>query len=221
MTGVQTCALPISDADVLLVKLLINNRGARRYSSEDPATGGRPIPSAFGRLDPRTGKAQQTWAAQDPCVYEADHSQSEGGPAKCLDSKLPFGGAFPWEVNMLALSEMAAAESWELAPSLDDIQAAMREIGDPRRVVISIYFRNPYVLDDASGMKEAGALLATFGVSDQAQLDVISGRVPPRGRLPFALPKTEQAVLDQNSDAPGYAETLDGALYPYGYGRSY
>jgi beta-glucosidase len=97
----------------------------------------------------------------------------------------------------------------------------MRGAGNPGKVVISIYFRNPYVLDDASGVKSAGALLATFGVSDKAQLDVISGRSEPKGRLPFALPKTTQSVLDQHPDAPGYAETKDGALYPYGFGLGY
>ena len=77
------------------------------------------------------------------------------------------------------------------------------------------------MLDDASGVKSAGALLATFGVSDQAQLDIVSGRAKPQGRLPFALPRSTAAVLEQHPDAPGYAETKDGALFPYGYGLGY
>jgi beta-glucosidase len=67
-------------------------------------------------------------------------------------------------------------------------------------------------------VKSAGALIATFGVSDQAQLDVISGKAKPQGRLPFALPRSTKSVVEQHPDAPGYAETTDGALFRFGYG---
>lgn len=97
----------------------------------------------------------------------------------------------------------------------------MQEIADPSKVIISIYFRNPYILDEASGVANAGALLATFGVSDKAQLEVITGKVMPRGRLPFALPKTRESVLTQHPDAPGYYETKDGALFRFGHGLGY
>jgi beta-glucosidase len=39
----------------------------------------------------------------------------------------------------------------------------MREVG-AMKTVLAIYFRNPYVLDDESRLKEAGAILASFGV---------------------------------------------------------
>jgi beta-glucosidase len=94
----------------------------------------------------------------------------------------------------------------------------MREAGDPGKVVISIYFRNPYILDDASGVKSAGVLIATFGVSDRAQLDTISGKANPKGRLPFSLPRSVDAIRNQHSDASGYYETKDRALFMYGYG---
>jgi beta-glucosidase len=210
-----------ADTDAVLIKVMVSNQGARNYKSNDPATGGRTVGAGFPLTDPRTNARQSTWGAQDPCVYEPDAPKMAESPDGCLDSGLIFGGAFPWESSMLAFSNMAKAESWTMTPSLADIQATMREVGNPGKVVISIYFRNPYVLDDASGIKSAGALLATFGVSDAAQLDIITGRAQPQGRLPFALPKTTQAVLDQHPDAPGYAETEDGALFPYGFGLAY
>lgn len=209
------------DTDAVLIKVMVSNQGARNYKSNDPATGGRAVETGFLLTDPRTSARQSTWGAQDPCVYEPDAPKMAESPDGCLDSGLIFGGAFPWESSMLAFSDIAKAESWTMTPSLADIQATMREAGNPEKVVISIYFRNPYVLDDASGVKSAGALLATFGVSDKAQLDIISGRATPQGRLPFALPKTTQAVMDQHPDAPGYGETNDGALYPYGFGLGY
>jgi beta-glucosidase len=207
--------------DAVLMKVMINNAGARNYKSNDPANGGKAVAPEFPLTDPRTGKRQTTWGAQDPCVYEPGAPKNPDSPDGCLDSGLIFGGAYPWESNLLALSDIAKAESSTMTPSLTDIQAAMREFGDPSKVVISIYFRNPYVLDEASGIPTAGALIATFGVSDKAQLDIISGKARPEGRLPFALPRTKQSVLEQHPDAPGYDESQDGALFRYGHGLGY
>ncbi len=207
--------------DALLIKIQVSNPGARAYSSKDVSTGGQPVGADSVLLDPRTGKQQATWGAQDPCVYEPDKPSFAEAPDGCLDSGLIFGGAFPSESNLLALSDLARAKSWTITPSLDVIKAAMKEVGDPAKAVISIYFRNPYVIDDESGIRSAGALLATFGVSDRAQMDIISGRARPAGRLPFALPATREAVLNQHSDAPGYSEVTGGTLYPYGFGRAF
>lgn len=207
--------------EALLVKVQVSNAGAKAYSSRDPETGGRKVGSEFPLTDPRTGKRQTTWGAQDPCVYEPEKPAQAESPDGCLDGGLIFGGAFPWESNLLALSDIAQAQSWTMSPSLPEIQAALRELGDPRRAVISIYFRNPYVIDEQSGLRNAGALLATFGVSDRAQFDVITGKSHPRGRLPFALPASRKAVLAQHPDAPGYAEVLGGTLFPYGFGLGY
>jgi hypothetical protein len=113
--------------EALLIKVQISNAGARTYSSRDPQTGGRAVGAEFPLVDPRTGKRQATWGAQDPCVYEPDKpAQTESGDG-CLDSGLIFGGAFPWETNMLALSDIAKAQSWTMTPALPAIQAAMRE----------------------------------------------------------------------------------------------
>ena len=218
--GANRPAVP-HNVDALLIKVQVSNPGARTYSSKDRVLGGRDVDAEFPLVDPRTGQRQTTWGAQDPCIYEPDQpAQAETGDG-CLDSGLVFGGAFPWETNLLALSDIAKAQSWTMTPSLSEIQAALRELGTPDKAVISIYFRNPYVLDEDSGFQQAGALLATFGVSDRAQFDVITGRFGPRGRLPFALPASSAAILTQHPDAPGYDETRSGTLYPYGFGRGY
>lgn len=210
-----------SDTDAVLIKIMINNAGARTYRSNDAGTGGKAVAPEFSLTDPQTGERQSTWGAQDPCVFEPEKPSLAESADGCLDSGLIFGGAYPWESNLLALSEIADAQSWSMSPSLSDIQAAMREAGDPRKVVISIYFRHPFVLDDRSGVKEAGGLIANFGVSDQALLDIIFGVAAPGGRLPFALPRSKESVTNQHSDAPGYLETRDGALFPYGFGLGY
>jgi beta-glucosidase len=113
---------------------------------------------------------------------------------------------------------MAQSTSWLIKPDLAEIQAVMAEIG-AENTVLAIDFRSPYVLDEASGLRDAGALIATFGVSDQALVDVVSGQVAPMGKLPFALARTLEAVRTNDADLPGYAEA--DTLYPFGFGLTY
>jgi beta-glucosidase len=131
---------------------------------------------------------------------------------------LAFGGALPWEVNFLSFTTMAAAKSWRISPTLADIQAVMHEIG-PEKVVLSINFRQPYVIDEASGLRRAGAIVASFGISNTALLDVLVGKAPPQSKLPFALANKLQAVIDNQPDAPGYP--AQDTLYPFGFGLRY
>jgi beta-glucosidase len=200
-------------ADAAIVRVQVRNANTEGYRSRDAATGANPA-----RLNPTTGK---TWGAEDPCVLFpdvnpvcVDDGQLGAGPARGLF----YGGALPWEANHLSFSTMAASQSWQISPPLPDIQAVMREVG-AGRTVLAIYFRNPYVLDDESRLKEAGAILATFGVSDAAILEVVSGRFKPRGKLPFALARTLEAVIQNEPDVPGYP--AKDTLFPLKFGLSY
>ena len=209
------------DYAVIRVEVSNNNlvpgtttRVTSTYRSDDPATG--------GRINPATGKS---WGSEDRCVAKADYSVEDSTKA-CLDNGLGFGGSFPWENGMMAFTEMATAQSWLVSPSLADIKKVMQEVGNPKKVVLSIYFRQPYVLDDASGLKNAGAIVAGFGVSNTALLDVLTGKVlatgaavKPQGKLPFALANNSKAIVDNQPDVPGYPAA--DTLYPFGFGLSY
>jgi len=129
-----------------------------------------------------------------------------------------FGGASPDELNFLAFSDMATSKSWQINPSLEDIKTIMNTVGANKTVLV-IDFRQPYVLDAESGFLNAGAILATFGVSDAAVLDIVTGKFKPTGKLPFALAKTVEAIIKQASDAPGY--TKEDTLFPFGFGLTY
>ncbi|MGC3963365.1 MAG: glycoside hydrolase family 3 N-terminal domain-containing protein [Rhodocyclaceae bacterium] len=191
-------------ADYAVIRVLIKDAGSA-YSSKDAATGANP-----SYLNPLTGK---TWGSEDPCVLFPLINPT------CADTALTFGGALPWENNMLSLTTIAQAKSRTMTPSLADIKAVMAEIGDAKKVVLSVYFRAPYVLDDASGAKNAGAIVATFGVSDTALMEVLSGKFKPQGKMPFALANNLQAVIDNEPDVPGYPEK--DTLYPFGHGLTY
>jgi Beta-glucosidase-related glycosidases len=129
-----------------------------------------------------------------------------------------FGGAIVSEVDHLALSDMANDTTWVITPSLAQIQEVMNALGS-ENVIIGINFRQPYVIDEDCGIRDAGALFATFGVSDKALLEIITGRFNPSGKLPFALASNAEAILTQDPDLPGYEEK--DTLYPFGYGLSF
>jgi beta-glucosidase len=195
------------DVALISVIALANRAVTGTYQSDDPATGLNP---SF--INPATGKP---WGAQDRCVDTAAYAD----PIKtCLDNGLIFGGVLPWEAGNLSFTAMAASQSWELKPSLADIKAVMAEVG-AKNAVLHVYFRHPFVLDDESGLKDAGAIVAGFGVSDTALLDVLSGKFKPRGRLPFALANNLQAVQDNAPDLPGYPAA--DTLFPFGFGLRY
>jgi len=199
--------------DYAIIRVQVVNTGTSGYRSLGATTGNDPT-----KLNPRTGL---TWGAEDGCrlfpainLVCADDNQI----SSAVSLGLLFGGALPWEVNNLSFTTMAASQSWQIKPSLADIQAVMREVG-ASKTVLSIYFRNPYVLDDASGLKSAGAILANFGVSDTALMAVLSGQFRPVGKLPFAIANNLQAVIDNQPDVPGYPQA--DTLYPYGFGLTY
>ncbi|TWI52598.1 beta-glucosidase [Pseudomonas duriflava] len=186
-----------SGADYAILRIEVSNPQeiTGTYKSKDSLTGANPA-----YINPQT---QKTWGAADP---------------DSIDDGLIYGGALPWEVNALSFTEMAKTASWSISPKLEDIQAVMQEVGS-KKTILAIYFRQPYVMDDASGLKNAGAILAGFGVSDSVLMDVITGKYKPRGKLPFALANNLEAVINNDPDAPGYP--AKDTLFPFGFGLSY
>jgi beta-glucosidase len=82
--------------------------------------------------------------------------------------------------------------------------------------VVDIYLDRPAVFPEIAAA--SAAMLANFGANDVALLDVIFGRFPPSGKLPFELPSSMEAVLRQKSDVPYDSEN---PLFPFGHGLSY
>jgi beta-glucosidase len=199
-------------ADYAIIRVEVSNprAAAAAYRSKGPTTGANP---AF--INPLTGR---TWGEQDPCITHPAINPTCVDDNAAIGGGLVFGGALPWEANNLSFTTMAASASWQISPKLSDIQAVMNEVG-PKKVILNVYFRQPYVLDDASGLRNAGAILAGFGVSDSALMDVISGKFKPQGKLPFALANNLQAVIQNDPDAPGYPPA--DTLFPFGFGLSY
>ncbi len=82
--------------------------------------------------------------------------------------------------------------------------------------VVDIYLDRPAVIPEIS--QNAKALIANFGSSDEALLDVIFGKYKPGGHLPIELPSSMEAVRNQKEDMPYDSKA---PLYKFGYGLSY
>ena len=94
--------------------------------------------------------------------------------------------------------------------------------GKPTILVVN--YTNPWVINEIFNDKTKGnikAVLATFGTTPNALLDVVTGKYNPTGKMPFSTPISDEAVAHQKEDVPGYMEGKGYALFNYGQGLSY
>jgi beta-glucosidase len=104
------------------------------------------------------------------------------------------------------------------APDLALIRGTRKAMaGKP--VVVTVALSNPTVFREFE--KEADAILVTFGVQDQAVLDVLSGEVEPQGLLPLQMPADMKTVEEQREDVPRDMRChvdSEGHAYDFGFG---
>jgi beta-glucosidase len=82
--------------------------------------------------------------------------------------------------------------------------------------VVTVFLDRPAILTKLQ--PRVAALLGNFGVSDDALLDVLTGKARPQGKLPFELPSSMDEVRAQHSDRQ---HDTAHPLYPIFFGRSY
>lgn len=96
----------------------------------------------------------------------------------------------------------------------------VNELIKSKPTVVVINFSSPWVLDELDGTA-AKTILATFGTTPGALLDIVSGAYNPTGKLPFTIPASQQAVVENKSDVPGFQEPKGYALFKFGDGLRY
>jgi beta-glucosidase len=90
--------------------------------------------------------------------------------------------------------------------------------------ILVIDYSNPWVINEVYNDVEKGnikGVLATFGTTPEALLDVLTGAFNPQGKMPFSTPISNQAVENNLEDVPGYLEGEGYALFNYKEGMSY
>ncbi|HQK37563.1 MAG TPA: glycoside hydrolase family 3 N-terminal domain-containing protein [Bacteroidales bacterium] len=91
-----------------------------------------------------------------------------------------------------------------------------------RPVIVIVRMSNPMVF--AEFEPQTAAILAHFGVQDQAILDIISGNAEPSGLLPMQMPANMKTVEKQNEDVPFDMECYtdsEGNTYDFGFGMNW
>ena len=100
--------------------------------------------------------------------------------------------------------------------SADTTFARIKAIAAAVPTIVTVYLDRPAILGSLKDV--SAALIGNFGVSDQALLDVVTGKARPEGHLPFELPSSMQEVEAQRSDVP---HDTAHPLYPIGFGLAY
>lgn len=85
---------------------------------------------------------------------------------------------------------------------------------------VAINFSNPWVISEIDS-GNMNTVLATFGTTTDAFLDVVSGKFNPTGKMPFSIPASTEAVLNNLPDVPGAQEAKGYAVFDFDAGMSY
>ena len=116
-----------------------------------------------------------------------------------------------------ALDQMMASRFPDTNLAFNDaILAKAKSYSEASQLVTLVDLNRPAVLTELKDM--SSALMGTFGVSDEAMLDVVFGKHNPVGKLPFELPSSMAEVEAQLEDVP---DDTANPLFPYGWGLSY
>jgi beta-glucosidase len=90
--------------------------------------------------------------------------------------------------------------------------------------VLVVNYTNPWVIDEIynEGTRHRFAgILATFGTSQDALMDILRGKFNPTGKMPFTTPVSEEQAQKQLSDVPGYLKGKQYGLFWYDEGLKY
>lgn len=111
--------------------------------------------------------------------------------------------------NDLLFESLFHQGSLEFPPGL---VARLARIATRAPLVVDVYLERPAILTPL--MPFVSVLTGSFGTSDAAYVSVLTGRRSPRGRLPFELPRSMDAVRASREDVPN--DTAD-PLFPTGH----
>lgn len=104
---------------------------------------------------------------------------------------------------------------------LDLVIHTKRRMGT-KPVIVVLEMKNPVVMSEMEPY--ADAVIAEFGVSKKAVLEVLSGTFEPTGLLPLQMPKDMKTVEEQKEDVPFDMECYvdsEGHTWDFGFGMNY
>lgn len=143
------------------------------------------------------------------------------GPYKATDARDPsIAGGDPLEkfTNRTYKNKtVTAVNATDLKMVLD-----ARKLLKDKPVIVVVDVSKPMVFSEFE--KEAQAILLTFGVQDQAVLDILTGAAEPSALLPFQMPVNMKTVELQKEDVPfdmNCHVDSEGNTYDFGFGLNW
>ena len=172
-------------------------------------------------------------APKTKVYFETHYDNGRGGnPVSVYSSTQPTGSmefvsspdaadvVLLWLIPNAGGLFSSAGKPIELRLSKNRIDIAhIKELMAKKPTVVAVNFSSPWVIDEIEG--NAKSVVATFGTTAAALLDIVSGAYNPTGKLPFTIPSSEQAVIANKSDVPGNQEPKGYALFKFGSGLRY
>jgi beta-glucosidase len=139
-----------------------------------------------------------------------------------VDSKEAADVVLLWLTpNGGSLFNTKEGEAIELQLSKNKIDVKrVNDVMSSKPTIVAINYTSPWVIDEIEA-KNLKTVLATFGTTPDAILDIVTGAFKPSGKMPFSTPVSKKAVLENQSDVPGHLKPKEYALFRFGDGLSY
>jgi beta-glucosidase len=159
------------------------------------------------------GKSKSPFAVNNPNIQYPN--------LEFVDSKEAADVVLLWLIPNSGSLFSATGSPIELSLSKNKIDIVhVNEITQSKPTIAVINYTSPWIIDeiDNGNLK---TVLATFGTTQEALLDIVSGLFNPTGKMPFTTPVSTKAVLENQSDVPGYLKPKGYGLFQFGDGLSY
>ena len=183
-----------SKADLAIV-FVKGPAGGPGYSKEDRDQGGNGYLPISLQYGPYTA------------IYAREHSMAAGDPV--VDPTI--------KDRTYKGKSITASNSTDLKSILDT-----KEAMNGKPVIVCMGLTNPAVV--AEFEKKIDGLVVSFGVQDQAMMDILSGTVEPSGLLPLQMPMDMKTVEEQKEDVPQdmkcYTDS-EGHVYDFAFGLNW
>ena len=105
-------------------------------------------------------------------------------------------------------------------PAEARVVGELKALGKPFAVILNT--KNPTIVSEFEA--KTTALLAHFGVQNQAIFELLTGSAEPSGLLPFQMPADMDTVEMQAEDVSGDMRChtdSEGHVYDFGYGLNF
>jgi beta-glucosidase len=202
-------------ADLALRKSIVLLRNDEKLLPISKKSDGRPTKVYFETYKESSGRGQSQGIS-----INVNKPKIQNPNIEFVSTKEEADVVLLWLIPSAGGLFSSGGQAIELSLSKNKIDVAhVKEILNVKPTILAINFTNPWVIDEIDSGK-AKTILATFGTTQEALLDIVSGAFNPTGKMPFTIPISEKAVRENKSDVPGYLEP-NYALFKFGDGLNY